>query len=83
MLALSLSASAFVAPGLAPRLPSADFGMTHGSRLANLQMVQARAQLFGTILSAAHSALGCARNSLTARPPCSRRRSSTVSTAAP
>lgn len=41
MLALSLSASAFVAPGLAPRLPSADFGMTHGSRLANLQMVQA------------------------------------------
>ena len=64
MLALSLSASAFVAPGLAPRLPSADFGMTHGSRLANLQMVQARAQLFGTILSAAHSALGCARNSL-------------------
>ena len=54
MLALSLSASAFVAPGLAPRLPSADFGMTHGSRLANLQMVQARAQLFGTLLSAAH-----------------------------
>jgi len=83
MLALSLSASAFVAPGLAPRLPSADFGMTHGSRLANLQMVQARAQLSGALLSAAHSALGCARNSLTARPPCSRRRSSTVSTAAP
>ena len=64
MLALSLSASAFVAPGLAPRLPSADFGMTHGSRLANLQMVQARAQLFGTILSAAHI-LWAARNSLT------------------
>ena len=63
MLALSLSASAFVAPGLAPRLPSADFGMTHGSRLANLQMVQARAQLFGTILSAAHI-LWAARNSL-------------------
>ena len=82
MLALSLSASAFVAPGLAPRLPSADFGMSHGSRLANLQMVQARAQLFGTILSAAHI-LWAARNYLTARPPCSRRRSSTVSTAAP
>ena len=61
MLALSLSASAFVAPGLAPRLPSADFGMTHGSRLANLQMVQARAQLSGALLSAAPHSMGCAQ----------------------
>ena len=81
MLALSLSASAFVAPGLAPRLPSADFGMTHGSRLANLQMVQARAQLFGTILSAAHKSMGCAQ--FADGPPTPRRRSSTASTAAP